>query len=96
MNFIESNNPLLASDNPILQRIGKNVQSTLGSVTGAFASNAVRRVSSSALNGLANISPTPYYTAGSPPVQARSFASSASNSVTSYLDVNRIGGGLLG
>lgn len=36
--FLESNNPLLVSDNPVIPRIGNNVQSSLGTVTGAFAS----------------------------------------------------------
>ncbi len=91
--FIESNNPLLQSDNPILQRIGKNVQSSLGAVTGAFASDKiVRRVSASALDGLAHISPTPYHPASSPAIQARPFASTAGRTSTSYTDVNRTGG----
>jgi hypothetical protein len=93
VDFLESNNPLLQSDNPILQRIGKNVQSSIGAVTGAFASDkVVRRVSASALNGLANISPTPYNPTPAPPVQARPFASSATRDTTAYRDVNRTGG----
>jgi hypothetical protein len=92
--FIESNNPLLASDNPILQRIGKNVQSSIGAVTGAFASDKiVRRVSASALSGLANISPTPYAKVPPAIIISRPFASSATKSSTSYQDVNRTGGG---
>jgi len=93
LDFIESNNPLLQSDNPILQRIGKNVQSSIGSVTGAFASDqVVRRVSASALDGLAHISPTPYNPASSPAIQTRPFASTAGRGTTSYKDVNRVGG----
>lgn len=93
MDFIESNNPLLTSDNPILQRIGKNVQSTIGATTGAFLSDkVVRRVSASALDGLAKISPTPYHSNSSPPVQTRPFASSAGRGTTMYKDVNRAGG----
>lgn len=93
LDFIESNNPLLNSDNPILQRIGKNVQSSLGSVTGAYASDkVVRRVSASALNGLANISPTPYYNNPPAPISTRPFKSTATKNTTSYQDVNRTGG----
>jgi hypothetical protein len=93
LDFIESNNPLLNSDNPILQRIGKNVQSSLGAVTGAFASDKiVRRVSASALDGLAHISPTPYHPQPSPAIQTRPFASTARRDSTSYQDVNRTGG----
>lgn len=92
LDFIESNNPLLNSDNPILQRIGKNVQSSLGSLTGAFASNAIRKVSASALDGLAHISPTPYHPTSAPVIQTRPFASSATPTSTSYADVNRTGG----
>lgn len=91
--FIESNNPLLQSDNPILQRIGKNVQSSIGSTTGAFLSDKVtRRVSASALDGLAQISPKPYVNNPTPPVQSRSFASSATLATTKYKDMNRTGG----
>lgn len=92
MDFIESNNPLLQSDNPILQRIGKNTQSSLGAVTGAFASNKVTRpISASALNGLAQISPTPYHPAGSTAVSTRPFAQTAQKATAMYSDVSRIG-----
>jgi hypothetical protein len=97
MDFIESNNPLLQSSNPILQRIGLNSQTALSNVTGAFASDqVVRRVSASALDGLAHISPTPYYPQQSPSILTRPFASTAGAGTTSYLDVNRIGGSILG
>lgn len=93
LDFIESNNPLTSSDNPILQRIGKNVQSAIGGVTGAFLSNKVARpLSASVLDGLAKISPTPYHVAGIPPVQARSFVSAATRDSLAYRDVNRTGG----
>lgn len=92
MDFIESNNPLLQSDNPILQRIGKNVQTSMGSVTGAFLSDKVtRRASASALNGLANISPKPYNASGARPISSRPFNSTATPKSTMYKDVNRIG-----
>jgi len=94
LNFIESNNPLLESDNPLLQRVGKNVQSKIGSVVGAAVSDkVVRRVTSSALDGLANISPTPYYPKSAPAISTRPFASAASKLSTAYKDVNRIIGG---
>lgn len=94
MDFIESNNPLLQSDNPILQRIGKNVQSSIGGVTGSFLSDkVVRRVSSSALDGLANINPKPYYPQSSPRVSTRPFNSTAPAATSNmYKDVNRTGG----
>lgn len=93
MNFVESNNPLLQSDNPILQRIGKNVQSSLGGVTGSFLSDkVVRRVSASALNGLAKISPTPYNPTTAAAVVSRPFNSAAKKLSTAYKDMNRIGG----
>ncbi len=89
MDFIESNNPLLQSDNPILQRVGKNVQSSIGATTGAFLSKSSRSVSSSVLNGMANISPKPYVSPAAPPVVARSFASSAKPTSGKYPDMNR-------
>lgn len=93
VDFLESNNPLLSSDNPILQRIGKNVQSSIGGVTGSFLSDRViRPLSASVLDGLANISPTPYRPTSAPAIQARSFTSSATRDSTAYRDVNRIGG----
>ena len=90
--FIESNNPLLHSDNPILQRVGKNVQSSIGATTGAFLSNTTRRVSASALDGLAQISPKPYTNSAGPAVTARSFTSAAKPTSGNYLDTSRIGG----
>lgn len=93
MDFIESNNPLLQSDNPILQRIGKNVQSSIGTVTGSFLSDqVVRKVSASALDGLANIQPKPYYPTSAPKISTRPFGSTATRSSTMYQDVNRKGG----
>lgn len=93
LDFIESNNPLLQSDNPIVQRLGKNVQSSIGAVTGAFASDkVVRRVSASALDGLANISPTPYHPTSQAKISTRPFNSSATRDSTAYRDVNRTGG----
>jgi hypothetical protein len=92
LDFIESNNPLIGSDNPILQRIGKNVQSSIGTLTGSFLSDrVVRRVSSSALDGLANISPTPYNPVGTTSSAIQSFGQSASTISSAYSDVNRIG-----
>ncbi len=93
MDFIESNNPLLNSDNPILNRIGKNVQSSLGSVTGSFLSDkVVRKASASVLSGMANISPTPNHPQSSPQISTRSFKSTASTTTSMYKDVNRTGG----
>jgi hypothetical protein len=92
LDFIESNNPLLASDNPIIQRIGKNVQSSLGAVTGSFASKAVRTVSASALDGLAHIAPTPYHPAPNPTILTRPFGSTALPTSLAYKPVNLIGG----
>ena len=93
LDFIESNNPLLNSDNPILQRIGKNVQTSIGGVTGAFLTDkVVRRVSASALDGLANISPKPYVSSPPAPISARPFASSAKPVSGQYQDMNRTAG----
>lgn len=93
MNFVESNNPLLNSDNPILQRIGKNVQSSIGTVTGSFLSDkVVRKVSAGALDGLANINPKPYYPQSAPSISTRPFKSTASKITRMYKDVNRTGG----
>jgi hypothetical protein len=90
IDFIESNNPLLTSDNPILQRVGKNVQSSLGALTGSFASKAVRRVTSSALDGLAQISPTPHNPIPVAKILTRPFDSVPSINSTAYKDVSRI------
>ncbi|MFI5405762.1 MAG: hypothetical protein ACHQ1D_04530, partial [Nitrososphaerales archaeon] len=90
LDFIESNNPLLNTGNPILDRIGKNVQSSLGAVTGAFASDKiVRRVTSSALDGLANISPKPYHPTSAAKIATRPFNSVPSTNSLAYKDVNR-------
>jgi hypothetical protein len=95
-NFIESNNPLLTSNNPILAGIGQNVQQSISGVTTAFAGNVVRTVSASALNGLANISPTPYHPQGAPIISTRPFANNAVGNPTQYVDVNRIGNHISG
>lgn len=87
--FLESNNPLLQSDNPIVQRIGKNVQSTITSTTGAAISTGTRRLSAGALDGLANISPTPYNAPKSAATQSRPFTSTAAKTSSKYSDVNR-------
>jgi hypothetical protein len=93
MDFVESNNPLLESDNPILQRIGKNVQTSLGGVTGSFLSDkVVRRVSASALDGLAKISPTPYNPTSAAEIITQPFKSTAKKLSAAYKDMNRIGG----
>ena len=92
LDFLESNNPLLTSDNPILSRIGKNVQTSLGALTGSLASSAIRRVSASALNGLANVSPTPYHPTNPAVIQTRPFASTATPTSTAYQPTNLTGG----
>jgi hypothetical protein len=103
LDFIESNNPLLNSDSPLLQRIGRNVQSSVGSLTGAYLSDkVVRRVTSSALDGLAHISPTPYNPTSVANIVSRPFdsaASAVSSSIqgsSAYQDVSRIGSKLFG
>ena len=84
----------MQSDNPIIQRVGKNVQSSIGAVTGAFASDkVVRRVTSSALDGLAKISPTPYNPTTPAAISTRPFKSAASKISSAYKDVSRIVGG---
>lgn len=92
MDFVESNNPLLQSDNPILQRIGKNTQSRIGTVTGAFASDKViRPIGASVLDGLAKISPTPYHPTSIPEVDTRPFISAAQSVSSMYPDISRVG-----
>lgn len=92
LDFVESNNPLLESDNPILQRIGKNVQSSIGVVTGSFISDkVVRRVSASALDGMARIPLPPVVPSGTPKILSRPFQSSATRDTSAYRDTNRIG-----
>jgi hypothetical protein len=92
LDFMESNNTFLQSDNPILSRIGKNVQTKLGDISGGILSNRiVRPLSSSVLNGMANISPKPVHptSGGTPP--SKSFLSSALTTATNaYNDVSRI------
>jgi hypothetical protein len=95
--FLEQNNPLLQSSNPILSRIGQNTQTALTSVVGAFSANTVRTVSASALNGLANISPTPYHPQSSPTISTRPFGNNAVASPTpGYVVANPTGGGSSG
>jgi len=97
IDFLESNNPLLNSDNPIMQRVGKNVQSALGVVTGSFLSDkVVRPIGASVLDGMAHISPTPYVSNPPPPVQARPFVSTAKPDSGKYQDMNRTGGTTIG
>ena len=73
--------------------IGKNVQTSIGALTGAIASDrVVRRVSASALDGLAQISPTPYNPVPPAQILTRPFKSTAKKNSTAYVDVNRTGG----
>lgn len=97
VDFLTSNNPLLTSDNPIIQQIGKNVQSSIADVANAFVSNPLaQRVSSSVLGGLINVSPSPLAVIEQPIEQVRNFASTAIADTSAYVDVNRIVGGLFG
>jgi hypothetical protein len=92
-NFIESNNPILNGDNPIISRIGSNVQEGLGTLTDSFSTNDVyRQVSSSSLAGMVNISPPAYKPTQTPAISTRPFGSSATFDSSSYLDVSRISG----
>ncbi len=92
--FLESNNPLLQSSNPILSRIGQNTQTALTGVAGAFASNTLRTVSASALNGLGNISPTPYHPQGAAVIATRPFGNTASiGNISGYNVTNTALGG---
>jgi hypothetical protein len=93
MDFVESNNPLLESDNPILNRIGKNVQTGLGNLTGKVMADTGRTVSASVLNGMAQISPKPYKGPSTPIIQTRPFKSVTPTPSTAYKDVNRTPGG---
>lgn len=93
LDFVESNNPLLASENPLLQRVGKNTQVALGNVTGGLAGRTVKSTSSSALSGLADVSPPATRTLPTPAIQTRPFNSTAvSRPSNSYVDVSRIKG----
>lgn len=84
-------NPLLNSDSPILQRIGKNVQDAMGVVIGAGVSDVIRGASSSVLDGMADIEPKPIHPTGlsGSTVSSRSFAPSFGSSSGSYTDVLR-------
>jgi hypothetical protein len=69
------------------------VQASIGATTGAFLSDkVVRRVSASALDGMAQISPKPYVNNNAPALQARSFKSAAQPTSSQYRDMNRTGG----
>ncbi len=92
LDFIESNNPLLQSDNPILAGIGKNVQASIGKVTGEFISDKIVRRVSSSVSSIANsvqLFPKPYVNNIVPPAQARPFKSAATPVTGQYQDINR-------
>lgn len=82
-------NPLLQSDNPLAQRVGRNLQSALGGVIGSQASEITRGVTSSALDGLANISPKPTNPTIAPPSVPRNFKSKAKASLNTFADTTR-------
>jgi hypothetical protein len=88
LDFIESNNSVLSSSNPILSRIGNNTQSSLGTVSSAYATSYIRGVSTSSLGGLVNIAPPLYNPPTIPVIQTRPFASSAPTIDTSYQPYN--------
>jgi hypothetical protein len=82
-------NPLLKSDNPVAQRVGRNLQSSLGNVLGASTSGVTRGATSSALDGLANISPTPVNPTPIPKSNPRNFNSKAPTTSNNFKDTVR-------
>ena len=91
LDFIESNNPVLTSANSI-STAQYNTQSSLGTVSAAYATTYIQGVSTSSLGGLVNVNPPAYNPATSPTIQTQSFASAApSTSVTSYVPYNLTG-----
>ncbi len=89
-NFLESNNPLLDSDNPLLNRIGRNTQNTITNTTGAaIADRVTRPLAAGALDGLARISPKPASSATVPSVPARNFGSTATPNTGMFNDAAR-------
>lgn len=92
MDFVESNNPLLQSDNPVLSRIGKNTQSSLGAVSGAFLSDKVTRKASASALGALTAGPQPLPGIKPPVPVPRSFKPSIPAAPsTMFRDMNRIG-----
>lgn len=85
---LRSVNPLLKSNNPIVQRVGRNLQSSIDNVVGTKVSGVVRNVSASALDGLASIDPKPVNSTPSLPAKPRSFGS-AKSPASSFIDVAR-------
>jgi len=91
--LIESNNPILTSDNPAFVTPSNNVQSGLDSVTTQYTSDySSVRTSSSSLDGLIDMSPQRVNTASSPIIATRPFASDAQPDTTMYPDMFREGG----
>lgn len=89
--FVESNNPLLNTDNPIMQGIGKNMQSSIGGLTESFSTvDITRRISTSSLNGLVDISPAPDYPDNAVELSARPFDNSGISDSDWYKDVDRV------
>lgn len=66
-------NPLLKSDNPILRRVGKNVQSAATDAASTAISTTAKKGSASVLDGMASVDPPPVNPTPSPPVAARTF-----------------------
>lgn len=91
VDFIESNNPVLTSNNT-LSTSQYNVQSSLGTVSNAYATTYVQGVSTSALAGLVNVNPIAYNPPVVPSIQTIPFASNAvASQVTSYIPYNLTG-----
>lgn len=87
------NQPIVPADNPDMLKTGKNVQASIKTLTSAFATTSVTRVSTSSLAGIAQISPSQYSNIPLPAITTRPFKSSALRDITSaYKDMNRIGG----
>jgi len=90
IDFVESNNPVVLSDNAFTSSTNLNVQSSLSTLTNAFSSNLVINPSSiGVLNGLVNLSPGPALSPNAVIPQVRSFAQTAvTNEVSAYVPIN--------
>ena len=85
--FIQTNNTVLTSSNPLLPSMGQNVQSSINTTVGQYTTNIPTQSSSSVLNGLTNISPSQYIPPISPPITPpQDFSSTSTSTSITYID----------